>query len=89
MERKNTATKKHSFEVTRAHEFNDGSVTFDLKVDGFVTIYGCRVVESKKGDFIGFPSRKGKDDKYYSHAYCDLTAEDTNAILDLVSEKLN
>ena len=38
---------------------------FDLKYGG-VVITGCRLVESKKGDFLGMPSKYNeKDDEYY------------------------
>lgn len=41
---------------------------FDLEHNGAI-IYGCRLVESREGNiFISYPSRKGKDDKYYCHA---------------------
>lgn len=40
---------------------------FGLEHDGAV-IYGCRLVEGSKGVFVSYPSRKGNDGKYYSHA---------------------
>ena len=50
--------QKNEIKVTRAHQFDDGSVTFDMTVNG-VTIYGNRIVEGSKGTFVSFPSRKG------------------------------
>ena len=50
--------------VTRANQVGE-TVYFDVVING-VTIYGCKVVEGKNGDFISFPSHKGKDDKYYN-----------------------
>ena len=41
--------------VTRAKQFDDGGVMFDMIVNE-VSIYGCRVVEGKNGDFVSFPS---------------------------------
>lgn len=77
---------KVNAEVTRAKETEWGCF-FDLVVNG-VTIYGCRVVEGSKGDFISFPSRKNeKDGKYYNHAYIKLSDEDTKDIIAQV-EKL-
>lgn len=78
---------KHDFMVRRAHQFEDGGVVFDLQVDD-ITIYGCRVVESRQGDFIGWPSRKGSDGNYYGHAYVPVTHDQTEDILDKVSEAL-
>lgn len=73
-------------EVTRANQVND-LVFFDMVVNG-VTIYGCKVVEGSKGDFISFPSHKGKDGKYYNHAYIKLSDADTSNIIAQVEEKL-
>lgn len=72
--------------VTRANQVND-TVFFDMEVNG-VTIYGCKVVEGSKGDFISFPSHKGKDGKYYNHAWVKLSDEDTKAIIAQVEEAL-
>ena len=72
--------------VTRANQVND-AVFFDMVVNG-VTIYGCKVVEGKNGDFISFPSHKGKDGKYYNHAWVKLSDDDTSAIVKQVEEML-
>lgn len=75
---------KNTIEVVRAKQFDNG-VVFDMLVNG-VTIYGCRLVVGKKGTFVSFPSKKGKDGKYYSHAYVKLTQEDTNFIVKLIED---
>lgn len=77
-----------TLEVSRVKMWNNGGVTFDLTVNG-VKIYGCRVVEGKNGDFIGFPSRKGSDGKYYSHANAALDPDATSLVLSAVEEELN
>lgn len=80
------ATKKLTFKVLKAHKFDNGDVVFDVEING-VSIYGCRVVEGKNGDFISFPQRKGKDGKYYSIAWVKLDDATTNAILlDIANE---
>ena len=79
-------TQKNEIKVTRAHQFEDGLVTFDMTVNG-VTIYGNRIVEGSKGTFVSFPSRKGKDDKYYAHAFVQLSADDVKDIISQI-EKL-
>ena len=66
--------------VTRAHQFDDGSITFDMEVNE-VKIYGCRLVDVKNGKFVSFPSRKGKDGNYYSYAFYKLTNDDTANIV--------
>ena len=74
-------------DVVRANLFDNGDVVFDVIING-VTIYNCRVVEGKNGDFISFPARKGSDGNYYSHAYIKLTDEDTKKIVGLVEKAL-
>lgn len=64
----------YDIKVTRAHELDNGTIMFDMTVNG-VQIYGCsyKVLSRKdgSGDFakIGFPSRKGSDGKYYNNCY--------------------
>lgn len=77
-----------SYSVSRVKMWDNGGVTFDLHFTG-ITIYGCRVVELTKGDFIAFPQRKGSDGKYYSHVYVNLSEELQNAILAEVERQIN
>ena len=72
--------------VTRANQV-ENTVYFDMDVNG-VMIYGCKVIEGSKGDFVSFPSHKGKDGKYYNYAYIKLSDEDTAAIVKQVEEML-
>ena len=64
--------------VDRAKDF-EKSISFDVTLFGCVKIYGLtyRTYQDKKtGDekgIISFPSKKGKDDKYYNHAYFFVT----------------
>lgn len=75
-----------TIKVIRAKEYKE-TIFIDINING-VTIYGCRYVEGKNGDFISFPSYKGKDDKYYSHAYAELTDEDVKEIDAQIDELL-
>ena len=86
MKKKETNEVVINAEVTRANQVND-TVFFDMVVNG-VTIYGCKVVEGSKGDFISFPSHKGKDGKYYNHAWVKLSDADSQNIIAQVEEKL-
>ena len=81
-----TKTYSHEYAVRRAVQF-DKDVLFDLTIDDF-TIYGCRVVECKNGDFISLPSRKGKDGKYWGVVYKRFSQDETSLILDMVSVAL-
>lgn len=87
------AAQALAIEVLRAKDFTedgkDGcSISFDMKVNG-VTIYGCWYREGKdknKEDYqlVSFPSKQGKDGKYYSHAYVKLQQSD----IDLISKQI-
>ena len=77
-----------SYNIKRAIECRNGAILFDLELNG-VCIYGCHIAESRDGnEFIGFPSRKGNDGKYYSVAYASLSEDDTADILDSVRDAL-
>jgi DNA-binding cell septation regulator SpoVG len=87
--KKDQAAQAHKLTVERVHQFDDGSITFNLTVDGFVTIYGCRIYDGKDGKpFISFPARKGNDGKYWNHAYIKLSDEQTEDVAKQVEEKL-
>lgn len=75
------AVSKNNFEIENAKEWNDGNITFNLVIDTCITIYNCKIVNGKKGDFIAFPSYKGKNGKYYSHAYVNLSERDSDDII--------
>ena len=80
-----------TIEVLRVKDFtkddakeNECSIVFDMKVNG-VTIYGCwyRTGSDKKGkdyEMVSFPAQKGKDGKYYNHAYVQLQQSDIDFI---------
>lgn len=74
---------KNSIKVTRGHVFDDGSVAFDMEVNG-VSIYNSILREGKNGQFVSFPSRKGKDGKYYSHCFVKLSEEDIADIIEQI-----
>ena len=83
---KQEAAKIYSCEVIRAKEYKD-TVFFDVNING-VSIYGCRFVEGKNGDFVSFPSYKGNDGKYYSHAYIKLDEATVSLIDEQIDELL-
>ena len=77
-----------SYNIKRAIECRNGAILFDLELNG-VSIYGCHIAESRDGnEFIGFPSRKGSEGKYYSVAYALLSEDDTGDILDSLRDAL-
>ena len=69
-----------NIKVDRAKEF-EKSISFDCTLFGCVKIYGCtyrtytdKTSGEEKG-IISFPSKKGKDGKYYNHAYFFVSDE--------------
>lgn len=86
MKKKEEANVKIDAKVIRANQVKD-TVYFDVVIND-VTIYGCRVIEGKDGDFVAFPSHKGKDDKYYNHVYIKLDDKATEDIIHQVEEML-
>ena len=82
--KKEAKTESHQIEVVRT-KLLENVIMFDMTVNG-VTIYGCsyKTLHRKDNDEafakIGFPSRKGKDDKYYNHVYVKLSDEDIETI---------
>lgn len=79
-----TNNQDHIIKVTRAREFENGGLVFDMVVNG-VTIYGCSWVEGSKDGrdyaFVSFPSRQSKkDNKWYNIAYVKLTDADVKNI---------
>lgn len=74
-------------EILRVKKFEDGNIVFDLKI-GKITIYGCKVIKGKNGEFIGFPNYKGKDAKHYNHVWIELDKDETKAIITQVKIKL-
>lgn len=75
--------KPEDIKVDRAKEF-DKSISFDITLFGCIKVYGCtyRTYE-KNGEekgIISFPSKKGKDDKYYNHVYFYVSDETLAAV---------
>lgn len=90
---KKNEKKELNYEVRFARKWKDGGMTFTLDLfsdDGrMISIYGCRIAAGKKGkNFISFPSRKGTDGKYYSHAYVELSQDEQDEIIDTVIDSM-
>lgn len=74
-------------ECLKAVQFKNGNVVVDVKIND-VIIYGVAIVEGKRGDFLSFPQRAGKDGKYYSIVWCPLKDEDQAKIIAQAEEIL-
>lgn len=77
--KKSTETN-YTVKVLRAHEFDNGNVSFDMLVNG-ITIYGCTYIETEKNSFVSFPQRKDKDGKYWNNAYFKIEEDVQNDIV--------
>ena len=78
---------EYELKVSRVFDGEYG-VIFDLEIN-HVTVYGCRLCETGDGEpFVGWPQKKGKDGRYWSHAYAPLTDEQTGEILSQVAAML-
>lgn len=93
---KKTETKETKSDVTfnvtvlKAREVGSkNDIVFDLEVNG-VKIYGCWIKTSKDGEtFTSFPSYKGTNDKWYSHAYFEIAADVQKDIEDQIEKLLD
>lgn len=84
-------TTKLDMSVRHVVQFDDDGIQFALDIhvgDRLITIYNCRIREAANINFISFPSRKGKDGKYYSWAYVQLTREEEDAVIEMVCKEL-
>ena len=58
--------------ISRINPFDGSSKTaafFDVETEEGINIKGFTLVEGTNGLFVGVPSAKGKDDKYYDRVY--------------------
>lgn len=60
----------------------------DLALDDTLIIKGLTLVEGKEGLFLSFPSKKGKDGKYYNSVY-SLDKEWVKLLQDACVKKYN
>ena len=77
--------------VTKGSESDHCIVFFNMHIDspvGEITIYSCKIITSRKGDFISFPSRKGEDDKYYAYVLFTIDDDLKEKIIDAISDNI-
>ena len=58
--------------ISRMNPFDGSNKTvafFDVETEEGINIKGFTLVEGTNGLFVGVPSAKGKDDKYYDRVY--------------------
>jgi len=81
--------KVESFKILRAHEFDNGNVSFDMEING-VSLYRLTVVSRKdgKGEFISYPAYENNG-KWYNYCYLALSDEDSDKIIQAVYDNLD
>jgi stage V sporulation protein G len=77
--------------ISRLNPFDGNSKTvafFDVETEEGINIKGFTLVEGTNGLFVGVPSAKGKDDKYYDRVYLpkDLKEQLTEMAISLYNE---
>lgn len=73
----------------KAYNGNSKTKAFiDLVLDNTLIIKGLTLVEGKEGLFLSFPSKKGKDGKYYNSVY-SLDKEWLKLLQDACVKKYN
>lgn len=60
---------KTKIKVTPYNGKSNTKAFVDLELDGHFIVKGLTLVEGKRGLFLSFPSKKGKDNKYYNLVY--------------------
>lgn len=88
-DKKSETLKITDCEIVRAVN-NDYGVFFDMKLNG-IKINGCSLQQTKDEGkvFVAFPSKQGKDKKYYPVVSAYISDDDTQKIIDMIDKKLN
>lgn len=75
--------------ICKSYNRNSKTKAFiDLELDGTLVIKGLTLVEGNNGLFLSFPSKKGKDGKYYNSVY-SLDKEWKKLLQDACVKKYN
>ncbi len=77
-----------NIEVKQLHKLNgEGKVKAfaDVAIAGFLLVKGLRIVDGKKGLFVGMPRRQGKDGQWYSTVF-PLSEEVKSQLNEIVLE---
>lgn len=87
---KENKKEARQFKVTKAYQFENGNIAFNIQIDD-ITIYDCILVKKKKvkkGEseyFVSFPQKKVKED-YFSIVYTVLSVEEEEDIINQIDE---
>lgn len=92
------AREPHKLVVTRAHQFKNNNISFDLQIDDWITIYNMLLValyakgDKKRTDptdyFIAFPQHKDDNGNYWNYAYFDIIQPEEDAIEEQIEKLL-
>ena len=87
-EAKGTGAEVKDVQISKVRVTSDDKVYFTLIVNG-VFINNCRVATGSKGDFVSFPSYKGKNGNYYNYAYVSLDDKVTTEIMEMIQAAID
>lgn len=103
-QKKSTERKAHMMVVKRAYKFDNNNISFDLEIDGWITIYNMLLVatysekdKSKKDKskcipeayFVSFPSHKDDKGNYYNYAYFKIIPDEQDVIEEQIEHLLD
>ena len=87
-QRETYSLKDVKWSIRRAHQFDNGNISFDLQL-GAITLYRLIVVKAKDDhEFISFPQYQ-TNGKWYNYYYIPFTDEDQDAIIDAVYDSID
>ena len=94
----------HKIVVLRAYQHKNNNVSFDMEVDGWITIYNMTLValysekDKKKKDkskcdpigyFIAFPQHQDDDGNWWSYAYFKIIEPEQDVIEEQIEHLLD
>ena len=82
----NKTRKPAKMVVKRAFEYKNGNVSFNLEIDGWITIYDLTLVlykDKETGEdkyFISFPQKQDSKGNYWNWVYFNVLQEEQDVI---------
>ena len=82
----NKTRKPAAMVVKRAYEYKNGNISFNLEIDGWITIYDLTLVKYIDKDtkeekyFISFPQKQDSQGNYWNWVYFNVLQEEQDVI---------
>ena len=90
----NKTRKPAKMKVLRAFEYKNGNISFNLEIDGWITIYDLTLVhyidkETREEKwFISFPQKQEQGGNYWNWVYFNVLLEEQDEIEQQIEEIL-